>query len=149
MQLQEIVMPKVVTKKGHTSVAISQYVLAQIDKEIKRPQIHTLGINTKAAFVDHAVSEYLLKVRRYEASFFEQRFEARNFYNDTVVIRDYFEVMDYEVVIQETPSTKEALLYCRVDNNHSCVHVGYAFSLPDILESCQKKGLRVRKHLDE
>lgn len=142
-------MPRVIEKKGNASVSISRQTLKLISQEIRKPQVLTLGINSKAAFVEHAVAQYLMRVRSYELSFFETRFETRSFYENRVVIRDYYEVLDFEVVIQEAPSTKEAMLYCEIERSHSCVHVGFAFSIPEVLEACQKKGLKVRKHLEE
>lgn len=139
---------RVTVRSGNVSVKIPQKMHEQMTKEVNKPAIQSLGITSRSAFAERAISDYLVKMWLYQSKFFESRFEPIHFEDNNITIRDYYRVGDFNLSIGSNKSN-EAIIHCLQDDSDSCEHVGYAFSLPDVLEAFAKKGIRVRKSREQ
>ncbi len=126
-------------REGFRSITVSQAVY---DRFYKRYQTHKKdlelkGISSFTGYITSILEELMMKEEifaRYAP--FIQEFGVQG---DTVILWDNKVNRSVEVVL------KDKELYCRFDERSDCVHVGYAYSIPQVYSIMAELGIKPPK----
>lgn len=109
-------------ESGWKSITIREDVFREIQNFVEKNQkpLEAIGIPNLSALVMRALLEFIKKPIP------KPRFEHFNVYEDRITIRDNDEGRLVDVYIREKN------LWCEYDKSNDCVHVGYAWALPQV-----------------
>ena len=104
------------------TVNVKKSLLDEVERVQRTDEAKKAGITNAAQFVDLALREALEKFER-------RRFEHINMYEDHVKILDNKLERAGRIV---SVYFREAKAWCEYCDEHMCVHIQYAWELPDV-----------------
>ena len=125
-------MPKV----GFKSITVSEEVYNRFH-DIYRKNKHELamkGINSFAGYITFMMEDLMQKDETFAR--FAPKLEKVSADDNRVVIKDNIKNRIAEVAVQNGE------LYCLLCEEKDCVHIGFVFSLPEIYEVLNAKGIK-------
>jgi hypothetical protein len=119
-------------KSGFKSYALKEelYNSLQEKYEEDKDELRNQGINSLSAFLTYLMSknvEEQIKQQKYK-----QKIEKMRIISDTIVLKDNIFNRIIELKI------KTGKIFCEFDGKNDCIHVGYAYSIPEINELLNK-----------
>ncbi len=123
-------------KDGFKSITVSEIVYNKFfDVYQKNKQELTMkGVNSFAGYVTYMLEETMQKDKTFAK--YAPKLEKVSIDEDRVLIKDNIKNRIAEVAIQRGE------LYCQLCEDKSCFHIGYVFSLPDVYEILNSKGIK-------
>jgi len=123
-------------KDGFKSITVSETVYNKFyDVYQKNKQDLTMkGVNSFAGYVTYMLEETMQKDKTFAK--YAPKLEKVSVDEDRVLIKDNIKNRIAEVAIQRGE------LYCQLCEDKSCFHIGYVFSLPDVYEILNSKGIK-------
>lgn len=123
-------------KDGFKSITVSETVYNKFyDVYQKNKQELTMkGVNSFAGYVTYMLEETMQKDKTFAK--YAPKLEKISIDEDRVLIKDNIKNRIAEVTIQRGE------LYCQLCEEKSCFHIGYVFSLPDVYEILNSKGIK-------
>ncbi len=123
-------------KDGFKSITVSETVYNKFyDVYQKNKQELTMkGVNSFAGYVTYMLEETMQKDKTFAK--YAPKLEKVSIDEDRVLIKDNIKNRIAEVAIQRGE------LYCQLCEDKSCFHIGYVFSLPDVYEILNSKGIK-------
>ncbi len=111
-------------KEDWKTVNVKKSLLDEVERVRRTDEAKKAGITNAAQFVDLALREALEKFER-------RRFEHINMYEDHVKILDNKLERAGRIV---SVYFREAKAWCEYCDEHMCVHIQYAWEIPDVRE---------------
>ena len=113
------------------TVNVKKSLLDEVERVRRTDEAKKAGITNAAQFVDLALREALEKFER-------RRFEHINMYEDHVKILDNKLERAGRIV---SVYFREAKAWCEYCDEHMCVHIQYAWEIPDVREALSARKL--------
>ena len=125
-------------KAGFKSITVSEEVYDKFFDvfEKNKPDLTMKGINSFSGYVTYMLEQTMLKDKTFAR--YAPKLEKIAIDDDRVVLKDNIKNRIAEVTVQKGE------LFCQLCEEKDCVHVGFVFSLPDVYEILNSKGI---KHL--
>ena len=111
-------------KEDWKTVNVKKSLLDEVERVRRTDEAKKAGITNAAQFVDLALREALEKFER-------RRFEHINMYEDHVKILDNKLGRAGRIV---SVYFRDAKAWCEYCDEHMCVHIQYAWEIPDVRE---------------
>ena len=92
------------------------------------------GVNSFAGYVTYMLEEMIHKDKTFAR--YAPKIEKIAVDDDRVILKDNIKNRIAEVAVQRGE------LFCQLCDEGDCVHVGFVFSLPDVYEVLNSKGIR-------
>ncbi len=123
-------------KDGFKSITVSETVYNKFyDVYQKNKQELTMkGVNSFAGYVTYMLEETMQKDKTFAK--YAPKLEKVSVDEDRVLIKDNIKNRIAEVAIQRGE------LYCQLCEDKNCFHIGFVFSLPDVYEILNSKGIK-------
>ena len=123
-------------KDGFKSITVSETVYNKFfDVYQKNKQELTMkGVNSFAGYVTYMLEETMQKDKTFAK--YAPKLEKVSIDEDRVIIKDNIKNRIAEVAVQRGE------LYCQLCEDKNCFHIGYVFSLPDVYEILNSKGIK-------
>ena len=123
-------------KAGFKSITISETVYEKFfDVYAKNKSELTMkGVNSFAGYITYLLEDSMQKDKTFAR--YAPKLEKISVDGDRVIIKDNIKNRIAEVAIQRGE------LYCQLCESKDCFHVGFVFSLPDVYEVLNAKGIR-------
>ena len=123
-------------KAGFKSITISEEVYDKFyDVFQKNKAALTMkGVNSFAGYITYMLEEMMQKDKTFAR--YAPKLERVSVDDDRVIIKDNIKNRIAEVTIQRGE------LYCQLCEAKNCFHIGFVFSLPDVYEVLNSKGIR-------
>ena len=123
-------------KDGFKSITVSETVYNKFyDVYQKNKQDLTMkGVNSFAGYVTYMLEETMQKDKTFAK--YAPKLEKVSVDEDRVLIKDNIKNRIAEVAIQRGE------LYCQLCEDKNCFHIGFVFSLPDVYEILNSKGIK-------
>ena len=123
-------------KAGFKSITVSESVYDKFYDvfEKKKEELSMKGVNSFSGYVTFMLEEMMLKDKTFAR--YAPKLEKISVDGDRVILKDNIKNRIAEVAIQRGE------LYCQLCEERDCVHIGFVFSLPDIYEVLNSKGIR-------
>lgn len=125
-------MPKV----GFKSITVSEEVYDKFFDvfEKNKPELVMKGINSFSGYVTYMLEQTMQKDKTFAR--YAPKIEKVAVDDDRVVLKDNIKNRIAEVAIQKGE------LFCQLCEEKDCVHVGFVFSLPDVYEVLNSRGIK-------
>ncbi len=125
-------------KAGFKSITVSEEVYDKFFDvfEKNKPDLTMKGINSFSGYVTYMLEQTMQKDKTFAR--YAPKLEKIAIDEDRVVLKDNIKNRIAEVTVQKGE------LFCQLCEEKDCVHVGFVFSLPDVYEILNSKGI---KHL--
>jgi hypothetical protein len=125
-------------KAGFKSITVSEEVYDKFFDvfEKNKPDLTMKGINSFSGYVTYMLEQTMQKDKTFAR--YAPKLEKIAIDDDRVVLKDNIKNRIAEVTVQKGE------LFCQLCEEKDCVHVGFVFSLPDVYEILNSKGI---KHL--
>ncbi|MBM3905916.1 MAG: hypothetical protein FJ354_04450 [Thaumarchaeota archaeon] len=123
-------------KAGFKSITVSEEVYDKFFDvfEKNKSELVMKGINSFSGYVTYMLEETMQKDKTFAR--YAPKIEKVAVDDDRVVLKDNIKNRIAEVAIQKGE------LFCQLCEQKDCVHVGYVFSLPDIYEVLNSRGIK-------
>ena len=123
-------------KPGFKSITLSETVYDKFNEAYQKnkAELTMKGGNSFAGYVTYLLEQMIQKDKTFAR--FAPKLEKISIDSDRVVLKDNIQNRIAEVVIQNGE------LFCLLCDEKDCVHVGYIFSIPDIYEILNSKGIK-------
>lgn len=123
-------------KPGFKSITVSEHVYDMFHKtfEQNREKLSTKGVNSLAGYVTYMLEDAMQRDRTFARH--APKLELLSVDDDRVILKDNLNKRVAEVAVQRGE------LYCLFCEEKNCVHVGFVWSLPDVYERLNAKGLK-------
>lgn len=123
-------------KAGFKSITVSEEVYDKFFDvfEKNKSELVMKGINSFSGYVTYMLEETMQKDKTFAR--YAPKIEKVAVDDDRVVLKDNIKNRIAEVAIQKGES------FCQLCEQKDCVHVGYVFSLPDIYEVLNSRGIK-------
>jgi hypothetical protein len=123
-------------KAGFKSITISEQVYDKFhDVFVKnKSELAMKGVNSFAGYVTYLLEDMMLKDKTFAR--YAPKLEKISVDDDRVIIKDNIKNRIAEVTIQRGE------LFCQLCEEKDCFHIGFVFSLPDVYEVLNSKGIR-------
>lgn len=123
-------------KAGFKSITVSEEVYDKFFDvfEKNKPELMMKGINSFSGYVTYMLEETMQKDKTFAR--YAPKIEKVAVDEDRVILKDNIKNRISEVTIQRGE------LFCQLCEEKDCVHVGYVFSLPDVYEILNSKGIK-------
>jgi predicted CopG family antitoxin len=123
-------------KAGFKSITVSEEVYDKFYEvfEKSKPDLMMKGINSFSGYVTYMLEQTMQKDKTFAR--YAPKIEKVTVDDDRVILKDNIKNRIAEVTIQRGE------LYCQLCEEKDCVHIGYVFSLPDVYEILNSKGIR-------
>jgi len=125
-----------VPKAGFKSITVSEEVYDKFFDvfEKNKPDLTMKGINSFSGYVTYMLEQTMLKDKTFAR--YAPKLEKIAIDDDRVVLKDNIKNRIAEVAVQKGE------LFCQLCEEKDCVHVGFVFSLPDVYEILNSKGIK-------
>ena len=123
-------------KAGFKSITISEEVYNRFHDIYKKSK-HELamkGVNSFAGYITFMMEDLMQKDDTFAR--YAPKLEKISIDDDRVVVKDNIKNRIAEVAVQNNE------LYCLLCEEKNCVHVGFVFSLPEIYEVLNSRGIK-------
>lgn len=123
-------------KAGFKSITVSEEVYDKFFDvfEKNKPDLMMKGINSFSGYVTYMLEQTMQKDKTFAR--YAPKIEKVAVDDDRVILKDNIKNRIAEVAIQKGE------LFCQLCEEKDCVHIGYVFSLPDVYEVLNSKGIR-------
>lgn len=123
-------------KAGFKSITISEQVYDKFHDvfEKNKSELAMKGVNSFAGYVTYMLEDMMLKDKTFAR--YAPKLEKISVDDDRVIIKDNIKNRIAEVTIQRGE------LFCQLCEDKNCFHIGFVFSLPDVYEVLNSKGIR-------
>jgi hypothetical protein len=125
-----------VPKAGFKSITISEEVYDKFFDvyQKNKPELTMKGVNSFAGYITYMLEDLMQKDKTFAR--YAPKLEKISVDDDRVIIKDNIKNRIAEVTIQRGE------LYCQICEEKDCVHIGFVFSLPDVYEVLNSKGIK-------
>ena len=123
-------------KAGFKSITISEEVYDKFHDVFQKNKsdLSMKGVNSFAGYITYMLEDMMLKDKTFAK--YAPKLEKVSVDDDRVIIKDNIKNRIAEVTIQRGE------LYCQLCEEKNCFHIGFVFSLPDVYEVLNSKGIR-------
>ncbi|MFM7796135.1 MAG: hypothetical protein ACKO7N_05160 [Candidatus Nitrosotenuis sp.] len=123
-------------KAGFKSITVSEEVYDKFFEvlEKNKPELVMKGINSFSGYVTYMLEQTMQKDKTFAR--YAPKIEKIAVDEDRVVLKDNIKNRIAEVTIQKGE------LFCQLCEEKDCVHIGYVFSLPDVYEILNSRGIK-------
>ncbi|TSA16391.1 MAG: hypothetical protein D4R72_06850 [Nitrosopumilales archaeon] len=123
-------------KAGFKSITVSEVVYNKFHDVYKknRDDLAMKGINSFAGYITFMMEDLMQKDETFAR--YAPKLEKISVDDNRVVVKDNIKNRIAEVAIQNGE------LYCMFCEEKDCVHVGFVFSLPDVYEVLNARGIK-------
>ncbi len=123
-------------KAGFKSITISEQVYDKFFDvfQKKKSELAMKGVNSFAGYITYMLEDMMLKDKTFAR--YAPKLEKISVDGDRVIIKDNIKNRIAEVTIQRGE------LFCQLCEDKNCFHIGFVFSLPDVYEVLNSKGIR-------
>ncbi len=123
-------------KAGFKSITISEQVYDKFHEVFQKnkSELSLKGVNSFAGYITYMLEDKMLKDKTFAR--YAPKLEKISVDDDRVIIKDNIKNRIAEVTIQRGE------LYCQLCEEKNCFHIGFVFSLPDVYEVLNSKGIR-------
>jgi len=123
-------------KAGFKSITISEQVYDKFHDvfEKNKSELAMKGVNSFAGYITYMLEDMMLKDKTFAR--YAPKLEKISVDDDRVIIKDNIKNRIAEVTIQRGE------LFCQLCDDKNCFHIGFVFSLPDVYEVLNSKGIR-------
>jgi len=123
-------------KAGFKSITISEQVYDKFFDVFQenKSELAMKGVNSFAGYITYMLEDMMLKDKTFAR--YAPKLEKISVDNDRVIIKDNIKNRIAEVTIQRGE------LFCQLCEDKNCFHIGFVFSLPDVYEVLNSKGIR-------
>ncbi len=123
-------------KAGFKSITISEQVYDKFHDVFQKNKsdLSMKGVNSFAGYITYMLEDMMLKDKTFAR--YAPKLEKVSVDDDRVIIKDNIKNRIAEVTIQRGE------LFCQLCEEKDCVHIGFVFSLPDVYEVLNSKGIR-------
>jgi len=123
-------------KAGFKSITVSESVYDKFHEvyQKNKDDLAMKGVNSFAGYVTYMLEEMMQKDKTFAR--YAPKLEKISIDDDRVVLKDNIKNRIAEVTIQRGE------LYCQLCEQKDCVHVGFVFSLPDVYEVLNARGIK-------
>jgi hypothetical protein len=123
-------------KAGFKSITVSEEVYDKFYDvfEKNKAELMMKGINSFSGYVTYMLEQTMQKDKTFAR--YAPKIENVAVDEDRVILKDNIKNRIAEVAIQRGE------LFCQLCEEKDCVHVGYVFSLPDVYEILNSKGIK-------
>jgi ribosomal protein S17E len=123
-------------KAGFKSITISEQVYDKFHDvfEKNKSELAMKGVNSFAGYITYMLEDMMLKDKTFAR--YAPKLEKISVDDDRVIIKDNIKNRIAEVTIQRGE------LFCQLCEEKNCFHIGFVFSLPDVYEVLNSKGIR-------
>lgn len=123
-------------KAGFKSITVSEEVYDRFFDvfEKNKPDLTMKGINSFSGYVTYMLEQTMQKDKTFAR--YAPKLEKIAIDEDRVVLKDNIKNRIAEVTVQKGE------LFCQLCEEKDCVHVGFVFSLPDVYEILNSKGIK-------
>ena len=123
-------------KAGFKSITISESVYDKFQQvyQDSKNDLAMKGVNSFAGYVTYMLEEMMEKDKTFAR--YAPKIQKISVDEDRVILKDNIENRIAEVAIQNGE------LFCQLCEEKSCVHVGFVFSLPDVYEVLNSRGVK-------
>ncbi len=123
-------------KAGFKSITISEQVYDKFHDVFQKNKsdLSMKGVNSVAGYITYMLEDMMLKDKTFAK--YAPKLEKVSVDDDRVIIKDNIKNRIAEVAIQRGE------LYCQLCEEKNCFHIGFVFSLPDVYEVLNSKGIR-------
>ena len=123
-------------KPGFKSITISETVYDKFH-DVYQKSKGELPVNSFSGYVTYMLEEMMQKDKAFAR--YAPKIEKISIDDDRVVLKDNMKNRIAEVAVQKGE------LFCQLCDEKDCVHVGYVFSLPDVYEVLNARGIKSPK----
>ncbi len=126
-------------KEGFKSITVSETVYDKFHDVYQKNKNELImkGVNSFAGYVTYMLEEMMQKDKTFAR--YAPKLEKISVDGDRVILKDNIKNRVAEVAIQRGE------LFCQLCEEKNCVHVGFVFSLPDVYEVLNSKGIKRQK----
>jgi len=126
-------------KPGFKSITISQTVYDKFYDVYKKNKdnLNMKGVNSFAGYITYMLEDTMQKDKTFAK--YAPKLELISMEDDRVIIKNNIENRIAEIVYQRDE------LYCQLCEAKDCHCIGYVWSIPEIYEKLNSKGLRSHK----
>jgi len=123
-------------KAGFKSITISESVYDKFYDvfEKNKDELSMKGVNSFAGYITYMLEDMMQKDKTFAR--YAPKLEKISVDGDRVIVKDNIKNRIAEVTIQRGE------LYCQLCEQKNCFHIGFVFSLPDIYEVLNSKGIK-------
>ena len=123
-------------KAGFKSITISEEVYDKFHDVFQKnkSELSMKGVNSFAGYITYMLEDMMLKDKTFAR--YAPKLEKISVDDDRVIIKDNIKNRIAEVTIQRGE------LFCQLCEEKDCFHIGFVFSLPDVYEVLNSKGIR-------
>ena len=119
-------------KEDWKTVSVKRSIMDEVERMLKAETLRESGITNAAQFVDLAMRE---KIERLERT----RFHHVNMYDDHVKILDNKLERFGRIV---SVYFKDARAWCDYCEEHLCVHIQYAWEIPEVKQILERRRIK-------
>ncbi len=123
-------------KPGFKSITVSEQVYEKFYDvyEKNKEELTMKGVNSFSGYVTYMLEEMMQKDKTFAR--YAPKLEKISVDDDRVILKDNIKNRIAEVAIQKGE------LFCQLCEEKDCVHVGFVFSLPDVYEVLNARGIK-------
>ena len=123
-------------KAGFKSITVSEIVYDKFQDvyQKNKQDLAMKGVNSFSGYVTYMLEEMMQKDSTFAR--YAPKIEKILVDDDRIVLKDNIKNRIAEVAIQRGE------LFCQLCEQKNCVHVGFVFSLPDVYEVLNAKGIK-------
>jgi len=123
-------------KEGFKSITVSEVVYSKFFDVYQKNKEDLLmkGVNSFSGYVTYMLEELMQKDKTFAK--YAPKIEKISVDEDRVILKDTIENRIAEVAMQRGE------LYCQLCEDKNCVHVGFAWAIPEVYELLNAKGIK-------
>ena len=126
-------------KEGFKSITVSENVYDKFHQvyEKSKDDLSMKGVNSFSGYVTYMLEEMMLKDKTFAK--YAPKLEKISVDEDRIILKDNTRNRIAEVVVQKGE------LYCQLCEKKDCACIGFVWSIPEVYEVLNNKGLRNTK----
>jgi len=123
-------------KPGFKSITVSEIVYDRFQEVYQKNKagLAMKGVNSFSGYVTYMLEESMQKDKTFAR--YAPKIEKISVDGDRVILKDNIKNRIAEVAVQRGE------LFCQLCDEKNCVHVGFVFSLPDVYEVLNARGIK-------
>ncbi len=123
-------------KEGFRSITVSDYIYDRFQDAYNenKTALVNKGVRSLSGYVSYMLEEAMNRNETFAR--YAPKIESISVEDDRVILKDNIKNRIVEIVFQNGE------LHCFLCDSKDCMHVGYVFSMPDVYEALDAKGVR-------
>ena len=123
-------------KEGFKSITVSETVYNKFFDVYQKNKNDLLmkGVNSFSGYVTYMLEEMMQKDKTFAR--YAPKIEKISVDDDRIILKDNIKNRIAEVAVQKGE------LYCQLCDEKDCVHVGFVWSIPEVYEVLNARGIR-------